>query len=92
MRPAQRKGDGPLSGTNTGQARVVGAVGGERKATGGLCLDAEEHGRPQHETAVCAGPGSSGVLYLRAATSKLPWKDKMATLMVGTCGHRGTVG
>ncbi len=32
-----------------------------------------------------------GVLYLRAATSKSPWKAKTATLMVGTGGHLGNV-
>ena len=37
-------------------------------------------------------PEVGGVLYLRAATSKLPWKAKMATLMVGTDGHPGNVG
>ncbi len=37
-------------------------------------------------------PGVGGVPHLRAATSKLPWKDKMATLMVGTGGHPGNVG
>ena len=37
-------------------------------------------------------PDVSGVVYLRAATSKLPWKAKMATLKVGTSGHPGNVG
>ena len=37
-------------------------------------------------------PEVSGLLYLSAAISKLPWKAKMATLMVGTSGHPGNVG
>ncbi len=37
-------------------------------------------------------PEVGGVLYLRTATSKLPWKAKTATLMVGTGGHLGNVG
>ncbi len=37
-------------------------------------------------------PEVGGVLYLRAATSKLPWKAKMPTLMVGTDGHPGNIG
>ena len=32
-------------------------------------------------------PEVGGVFHLRAATSKLPWKAKFATLMVGTDGH-----
>ena len=35
---------------------------------------------------------ASGAFYLRAATPKLPWKAKMAILMVGTGGHPGNVG
>ncbi len=37
-------------------------------------------------------PEVGGVLYLRTASSKLPWKAKTATLMVGTGGHPGNVG
>ena len=37
-------------------------------------------------------PAASGAFYLRAATPKLPWKAKMATLMVGTGAHPGNVG
>ncbi len=37
-------------------------------------------------------PEISEVLYLRAATSKLPWKAKRTTLMVGTGGHPGNIG
>ena len=37
-------------------------------------------------------PEVGGVLYLRAATSKLPWKAKVATVMAGVGGHPGNVG
>lgn len=37
-------------------------------------------------------PDVSGVVYLRAATSKLQSKAKMSSLMVGTGGHPGNVG
>ncbi len=37
-------------------------------------------------------PEVGGVLYLSAATSKLPWKAKTATLIVGTGGHLGNAG
>ncbi len=36
--------------------------------------------------------GASGALYLRAATSELRWRAKMATLMARTGGHPGNVG
>ncbi len=36
-------------------------------------------------------PEVSGVLYLRAATSKLLLKAKMTTLIVGTGGYPGNV-
>jgi hypothetical protein len=37
-------------------------------------------------------PEVGGVVYLRAATPSLPWKTKMATLMVGTGAHPGNIG
>ncbi len=37
-------------------------------------------------------PEVGGVLYLRGATSKLPPRAQMATLMVGTGGHPRNVG
>ena len=37
-------------------------------------------------------PELGGAFYLRAATSKLSWKAKMATVMVGPGAHLGNVG
>ena len=37
-------------------------------------------------------PESGGVPYLREATSNLPWKSKLTTLMVGTGGLSGNDG
>ncbi len=36
--------------------------------------------------------GIASVGYLRAATPELPWKAKLAALMVGTGGHPGNLG
>ncbi len=76
-----------------GAGLIHAAVGGVRKATGGVFLDDKKAGLEHHESAVGAGPGGRrNALPTRQATSKFPWKAKVATLMARIGGHPGNVG
>jgi hypothetical protein len=63
------------------------AVSVERNIAGDGCLDDEKHGHDHHETTLDTGPGVTGAQYLRASSSELPPRARMAILMARTGGH-----
>ncbi len=69
------------------------AVSVETKATGDVCLDDKKMlALSTMKPPFMPVPELGGVVYLRAATSKLPWKAKMATLIPKIDVHLGNVG